>query len=172
MILRLREFEDFPARVRLEAGPELLEPFADEVKSVAHLSVALAIQRADDEFYVQGDVDADVTLECARCLREFGTHLTGRTDFIVNAEGRPPKGERDAIDDEEYIPYHGQDMSVDITDQVREALVLAVDMKPLCEENCKGLCPRCGSNLNDGPCECSTEEIDPRWEGLQGLSEQ
>jgi uncharacterized protein len=45
-------------------------------------------------------------------------------------------------------------------------------MKPLCEENCAGLCPSCGSNLNDGPCDCKHEAIDPRWEGLQGLSEQ
>ena len=172
MILKLREFEDFPARIRLEAGPEQVAPLTEELKSVSHLSVALAIQKADDDFYAQGEVEADVTLECARCLRGFETHLTGRTDFIINAEGQPPKTDRDVIDDEEYISYRGPDMSVDISDQVRQALVLAVDLKPLCDEDCKGLCPSCGKNLNDGPCDCGSKQIDPRWEGLKGLSEQ
>jgi len=55
---------------------------------------------------------------------------------------------------------------------VRESLILAVPMKPLCEDDCQGLCQRCGTNLNRASCECPTEPVDPRWNDLKILSEE
>jgi len=61
------------------------------------------------------------------------------------------------------------DQVADLTDMVRQELLLALPMKPLCSEECKGLCPRCGVNLNIETCDCRVKGMDSRWEGLKDL---
>jgi len=61
---------------------------------------------------------------------------------------------------------------IDTTNDVREFALLSVPMKKLCKENCKGLCPKCGSDLNKEKCKCITEEIDPRWKPLMNLKDK
>jgi uncharacterized protein len=69
----------------------------------------------------------------------------------------------------DIIYLHPETDKIDLSEDVRDYALLALPMKKLCSENCKGLCPKCGKNLNDGPCECRDEKIDPRWEPLQKL---
>jgi uncharacterized protein len=59
--------------------------------------------------------------------------------------------------------------SVDLTEYVRSELLVTVPFKPLCKETCKGLCPRCGTDLNAGSCECKPEQAESRWEALRHL---
>ena len=84
---------------------------------------------------------------------------------------------------EEFVPqdpseWEAEDLSpfvddlvVDVSGIAREALVLALPLKVLCRDECPGLCPRCGLDLNEGRCDCATEPIDLRWEKLRGLSD-
>ena len=73
-------------------------------------------------------------------------------------------------DEKEDIVYlHPDTDKIELDSDVRDFAILAVPMKRLCSENCKGLCPRCGENLNDGSCNCDEKIIDPRWESLQKL---
>jgi uncharacterized protein len=55
---------------------------------------------------------------------------------------------------------------------LRDAVTLALPLRPLCREDCKGLCARCGNDLNAGPCDCGGDDIDPRWEALAALRER
>ena len=71
---------------------------------------------------------------------------------------------------EDVILLHPNDNIVDMTDQIRQVLALAMPMKPICSEDCRGLCPQCGANLNEETCDCRSDEIDERWEGLKDLS--
>jgi uncharacterized protein len=73
------------------------------------------------------------------------------------------------IDDEEYVYFQGSDFRVDITEPIRQVLILAVPLKPLCAETCRGLCASCGANLNETGCDCKRDNTDPRWEGLKGF---
>jgi uncharacterized protein len=59
--------------------------------------------------------------------------------------------------------------AVELDEDVRQTIEIAVPLKLLCNERCKGLCPQCGKNLNNGPCTCELAEVDPRWESLQNL---
>ncbi len=63
------------------------------------------------------------------------------------------------------IYYDGEEL--DITEDIRDMVILSLPMKPLCSDTCKGLCPKCGTNLNEEKCNCVLEEIDPRLEKLR-----
>jgi uncharacterized protein len=169
MILDLREFETFPAHTLLEGDPENFVIDYEGLTKVNKVSHKLDIQQSGEEYFCQGKVSASVTIECSRCLKLFERHLDEKTDFIVCS--KPDEEEKENIpDNEDYAYFIGSDIQVDITDITRQAIILAVSMKPLCNENCRGLCQDCGANLNDSTCNCSKETIDPRWEGLKNLS--
>ena len=70
-------------------------------------------------------------------------------------------------DDLNVIAYRGNE--IDLWPDLREAMVLALPMKPLCSEDCRGICPTCGKDLNNGECRCGKRSMDPRWEGLLKL---
>jgi len=169
MILDLREFETFPAHKSLEADPASLAVDFEGVRRVDKLQLDLTIQKAGEEHYCQGQVKAVVSLECSRCLTEFSRELVNDTDFIVCTKEQY-ESHQEAIDSEDYVLLKGSDLMADVSDIVRQAVILAVGIMPVCRKDCRGLCPQCGLNLNEGSCDCKNEKIDPRWEGLKDLS--
>jgi len=70
---------------------------------------------------------------------------------------------------EDVVFIHPDTDKIDLDEYIRDYAVLAVPMKNLCSEDCKGLCSKCGKNLNEGTCNCNEENIDPRWESIQKL---
>ena len=79
------------------------------------------------------------------------------------------ESDREFYDPDEVQVVSPDVREIDIRDDLRQFLMLAVPQKLLCKESCAGLCPRCGRNLNRERCSCSVEEIDPRWDKLRGL---
>ena len=169
MILSLKQFEEFPVEISLEAEPAQFNAVHADIRQVRSLKVDLTIQKSKEEYFCQGRVSAEVVLECARCLSEYSIELAEDVDFIIRSEGTDQEG---IIDDEDYAYFINNDMDVDLTDIVKQAVHLALPMKPLCRGDCLGLCSQCGTNLNEASCNCKKEKIDPRWEGLNKLREQ
>jgi uncharacterized protein len=172
MILNLRELDSFPAHIILEGDPEKIIPVFEGILGVEKVALSLDIQKSAEEYFCQGVIDATVRLECARCLGEFECKLRNKADFIICSEGLYAERSKQGIDYEDYVFFQGPDLQTDLTDIVRQTIILAVEMKPLCSENCQGLCPRCGTNLNERRCSCADESIDPRWEDLKRLLEK
>ena len=170
MILDLRAFEEFPAKATIQANSGELSPFADSVVRVEFAEIELDIQQSADEFFCQGQVKARVVLECARCLTRYEQELSGSTSFVACSHEDAAKYA--GGDNEEYIPFSGNDLSVDLVEPVRQALMLALPMMPVCDEDCRGLCSACGANLNEKTCDCKNETADPRWDGLKGLNQK
>ena len=171
MILDLREFEEFPARKTIEAGPGALKPFADTVDTVEGVAVAVDIQKAGEDYYCQAAVKVRIVCECVRCLTNFPAELEGRTNFIICPDSEETR-QRALEDEEDYVFLPGASLRVDISEPVRQTAILSLSMKPLCSEDCRGLCSQCGANLNEGDCGCVKESIDPRWEDLKGLTSE
>ena len=169
MILDLREFEEFPAQTTLTTKVGEIAPIRDDVASVGAVTLALTIQQSGEEFYIQGSVAATVGVECARCLVSYDLPLEGQVDFIVTTAEVREQQKAEAVDSEDYIVVDGNVLVADLTDIIRQALVLELPMKPICRDDCQGLCPQCGANRNESPCDCRVEEPDPRWEGLKKL---
>ncbi len=110
---------------------------------------------------VTGKLDTEITCLCARCLKRF----TKPIEFAINAY----LAEELQDEDSEDIYLLDGDF-VDMDEIATTVLVLGMDQRFLCKEDCKGLCPKCGKNLNDGPCDCR-EDQDPRLAVLRQLLE-
>jgi uncharacterized protein len=110
----------------------------------------------------------DFELLCARCVEPVPTPLTGDFDLIFRPQAADAEsGERAITLDETEIGYY-EESGLSLEDVVREQVLLSLPTRTLCKEDCKGLCPRCGQNLNLEPCTCNTAS-DPRWNALAGL---
>ena len=110
---------------------------------------------------MQGSLHTTIHAQCDRCASEFDREIGFPIDVVLVTELANEENE-----DEWVFPLEGD--SADLDDIVRTVFVLNLDSKLLCREDCKGLCPRCGKNLNDGPCNCQ-KELDPRFAALKQL---
>lgn len=170
MILHLSQFDDFPAHVSLELNSAEYSGLRDDVRELMGGTLDMDIQQSGREFFCQARINAEVVLDCARCLSPYTAKVGNRTDFIIRLDPVTSGEEAQVDDDEDYVFVQDNDLRADFTDQVRQMLILALPMKPLCTEACQGLCPVCGTNRNTGRCNCVVDRIDPRWEGLRGLN--
>ena len=111
-----------------------------------------------------GSVRTTIHGTCDRCANDFDRDIDFPIDVVLVTELANEENE-----DEWVFPLEGD--SADLDDIVRTVFVLNLDSKLLCKEDCKGLCHRCGKNLNDGPCNCQ-KELDPRFAALKQLLEK
>lgn len=127
---------------------------------VAGLRGALTLTRTHEGLYVQGQLRAQTQVECARCLEAATVNVRSHLEELFYY---PPKT---APADSLTIP---EDHNLDFTPLVRADMLVSVPMRALCRPDCKGLCPNCGQNWNDGPCHCDQDASDPRWGALKTL---
>jgi uncharacterized protein len=113
---------------------------------------SLDLDRTGDLVAVRGRIRADAHLECVRCLRPFDLPITTDLTVVADRAGAGGRLEKELAADD-YMKFH-DGRQLDLREEAREALLLELPMTPHCREDCRGLCPRCGADLNDGPCGC------------------
>ena len=134
-------------------------------KPVGGLNVSGRLSAAGSgRFYWHGRLEGDVALACNRCLADAHAHVTDEAHIIFAEEGSD-----DAADDPDVYVYEQGAADLDIRPALREQWLLVAPAYALCRPDCKGLCPRCGVDLNAGPHECAEQSIDPRWDALKKL---
>jgi len=170
MILELGKIESFPARVVVQSSKEGIPSESEDVWKISFAKATIDIQQGNNEFFCQGVVTGTIELECARCLASFEIKIESKIDFILCDKDRLKTITAEGLDSEDYIILSNSDMTADISSVVRQVFLLSVSMKPVCSENCRGLCSKCGTNLNTKPCNCETGKADPRWDGLKKLA--
>ena len=110
-----------------------------------------------------GEVEAGATFRCARCLKEMPADVEVELTELFYAPGHG-EGEDDA--------YRVIGLELDLEPAVRDAVTLALPLNPVCKQDCKGICARCGKDLNFEGCECGADDVDPRWAALDALRER
>jgi uncharacterized protein len=139
-----------------------------EQNFIGDVAAKVTLEKSSRQMLLRAGVTSHANFQCDRCLDEFKRHITPtfQTVYVWNHDDRT---------DDDDVRVLAMDMNIiDISDDVRDSVVLAVPLKLLCKEECAGLCPRCGRNLNhtaDGKCDCPPKEVDPRWNKLSGLVE-
>lgn len=161
-----RTSEDFSQKLNLEEAPEVLKLQVEGATFEKPVKVELSVSKSQDQLICRGKVITPVKLECSRCLSEYEESLSSDLDFVVNLALTP---EEINVDEDGYFIADPSSAFFDIDDLVREAIILALPLKPLCSEDCRGLCPICGTDLNRSHCNCVKKETDPRWDKLKGL---
>ena len=162
-----------------EAIPSGALDYAPDVQQVGPLPVT---GRADLLLENRGhnDIVADIRLRasysgnlevlCARCVEPVPCPLEGSFDLIFRPqEADAEAGERAITEDETEMGYYDKSGLL-LEDVVREQVLLSLPARTLCTPDCKGLCPRCGQNLNSASCNCESTAVDPRWNALSGLA--
>jgi uncharacterized protein len=120
-------------------------------------------------YRVAGHLAGEIELTCSRCLEPFT--LPVATDFDLRYVPRTEnvgEGEKEVEEDDLATAFYS-DEQIDLGHLIMEQFQLALPMKPLCDEACKGLCPQCGTNLNTGACDCSQTWEDPRLAALKNI---
>lgn len=164
---RMRESRD---RVDRTLEPSAL-PAADaeEFRVEAPVRLAFDISKDGSQFHLVGHVASSLTLACGRCLDDIVLPVDLAFDLLyLPHKDNAGEAEVEVEDDDLTTAFYGND-EIDLGQLVLEQFYLAVPMKPLCRESCRGLCPECGTNLNTATCSCVREWTDPRLDGLRTL---
>ena len=136
--------------------PSAFDPQDSEYRVAAPVELSSTSRSsASDAFGVAGRVTARLELVCSRCLEPFEVPVDAAFDlrYVPQAENAG-EGEQEIGEDDLATAFYREGM-LDLIDLMREQFVLALPMKPLCGEDCRGLCPVCGTNLNKGQCDCA-----------------
>ena len=152
-----------------ESGDTLELPQEHNLRVVEPVVYDLRADLVGDELLVRGKLSIAVEFVCSRCVERFELRVTERDFTCV----RDVRTESSGIDTphEGRQDRHGQGdepRRVDLTGEIREAILLVFPSHPVCSADCKGLCAQCGMNLNFGSCDCRPPE-DRRWQALEGL---
>jgi len=141
----------------------------ESVRLIGPLVFNGEIQRTERKGHLSGAVEGDVSIDCTRCLEPIERHLMLPFRAIfVDPGDEEVKADVEISDEalDESIVAGGR---IDLAEVVREQVLLAMPEQAFCREGCRGLCPKCGSNLNLIDCKCADDEIDPRWAALKNL---
>ncbi|HET7695000.1 MAG TPA: DUF177 domain-containing protein [Vicinamibacterales bacterium] len=144
---------------------------ADEEYTVAApVHLVMDVHRDGGAYRVTGRVQTRLRLECGRCLEAFEIPIDSAFElrYVPEPAAGADGDEREVSEDDLTTAFYKED-AIDLGELMHEQFVLALPMKPLCSEDCKGLCGQCGTNLNRGTCECKPTWTDPRLEGLKGM---
>ena len=167
--------------MQINVSQQLKEPIGsvrdytvEEITEVAGSNIGVQgevrLTRTDRGILAQGTLHTEIELTCGRCLSLFIYPLAlniedeyfPTTDIFSGAPLPLPEETGCFTIDEHH--------TLDLTEAIRQYVLLATPMKPLCAENCAGLCRTCGHNLNQGLCNCPPQETDPRWSKLSTLA--
>lgn len=127
------------------------------------------LANVDTVISVRGTLSVPLELECSRCLRLFEQALVIEVnEECALAQVDAPESYIENEDELCRIPILSGD-ELDLSELVRQLIAMHLPLRPLCKEECAGLCLHCGKDLNAGPCTCRDSQIDPRWAGLRNL---
>lgn len=149
--------------------PEEVEQTGDAYRVVAPVQVDLEIHKDKDRFRLVGSARTELELACSRCLEPFQLPFDASFDLrYLPASELSADDEREVAEEDLDTSYYRDDQ-IDLNELLREQFYLALPMKPLCQDQCAGLCPQCGTNLNSGSCQCTPVWEDPRLAPLKEL---
>ncbi len=167
MRLNVSDIPDEGLKLDLELPVVLNDEAAPDI---AH--VFIKAFRLGKKVLIEGSINISVSLHCSRCLKDISVpqELSFREEYNPSEEAAS-EGEKELTGGEPDLSFYSDD-EIDITELIKEQVLLSVPMKPLCRPECRGICPGCGRDLNKGDCNCKAEEIDPRLAPLMEFKEK
>jgi uncharacterized protein len=172
VFFHVRELAIKPGRFDVELGPgqiDFLDPKVRQKSPIKASGKAELVSDTLGEIRIKGHIAVDMEAECDRCLEEAAFPIDGEFELYY----RPVEegyGEEKALDESEAQMGFYEGDGVELNDALREYVLLAMPMQKLCSEACKGICPVCGQNRNQGTCGCQTKAVDDRWAALKALN--
>ena len=169
MLVDLNRLDDgrLDQRFAIDRESPALEGFDAEVREPLTLEVELA-QPSGETYVLEATLRGTVWEPCRRCLTPTGIPLEESFRVVYQEPGRDAR-QSDEPGDDDIVWIERGAQRIELDQQVRDRLFLETDRFPLCRPGCRGICPSCGQNLNEGSCDCRLETADTRWKALEGL---
>ena len=178
MEIRLEQIEEegltFKFEKSVDTFPILAEMVANgECEFTAPLRTALRALRIGDLVEIDGDIETSVRLPCSRCLQHFETPLNSSfaltyiqqtADVMEDIE---PQEVELSAEDMGIVYFRGE--KINLKDAIQEQVVMEFPLRPLCKLDCKGLCPKCGEDMNEDPCDCDQRPSPGKFAVLKNL---
>jgi uncharacterized protein len=168
--LRKLEFDETIAPGSVDLGQEVQQKIPLRTSGRAELvRETRGAREVVEDIRLVGDFSTEVEILCARCLEPVVNAVSGSFDLLYRPQGVDARGEENSISKAETEIGYYQGEGLHLEDVVKEQMLLALPAKQVCQEQCKGLCPHCGRNLNLETCNCASAAPDPRWSALQDI---
>jgi uncharacterized protein len=149
----------------LESNPSEWGEPVEVGRLEAPVRLKLDVTRKGQDLYLKGKASVRAVLQCGRCLEEYTCDLAAPIGVWVVVGGSA--GGSDTEKRENVIEVKNGARYADLTEHVRSELLVQLPLKQVCRDDCKGLCPECGTNMNLDTCGCKKEAHDSRWEALK-----
>jgi uncharacterized protein len=169
MIIDLITLENSPSEFDFELTPEEIDLDGEYAKLKTAARVKGNLTRHIAQTDVAGTIWADLEIECTRCLEKIDKtqEIAFKAAFVTPENYTQAKEAELKAEDLDVSILEGNE--IDMTELVREQILLNLPEQIFCREDCKGLCEKCGANRNLIDCNCEEKEIDPRWAALKNL---
>jgi len=171
MKIAVSSLSERPTTLQGTFAPKELELVAVRVQFRDPVQVSATVSRMQEDVLAQGKASTKAHVECSRCLEDVEVDLAGEFEALyVTATGRFAKrmGHPDFAGGDQRVNFYSE-LTVDLSDEIRQCILLALPIKPLCRPDCAGLCPQCGRNRNEGPCGCKEDAEDDLWAKLRAI---
>jgi uncharacterized protein len=160
-------------RIKYELHEKPLEDADSGLKCVEPIVGDIAFSNTGRTIDVRGRFRTTIELECGRCLKTYQMPVAAPIEEEMPLEGQPWAPEASDEEEDELLEELAEPLFVDnifdLDEYLRQSILVNVPIKPLCEEECKGLCPHCGANLNDASCECQPDTEESPFATLASL---
>ena len=169
MIVDLNSLERPVLDFDFALSPENIDLESEEIKLKGAIEVKGKLTKAIVQVTIEGEIFAGALIECARCLQpvERRLQIPFKTEFVTAENYTAAKEAELNTKDLDVAIYEGD--KIDLTEIVREQILLELSEQVFCKEDCHGFCRQCGANRNLVDCNCLEKEVDPRWQGLREL---
>jgi len=172
MLLDLRGFRGGTEEVARQYTPEAFTLTGEDFRIVAPVKLTARVSKDASKVRLAGRVQTTLETDCGRCLEPFTVPVDAKLDlmFLPDAGDGAVQvaGEKEVREEDTGVSFYKDD-TIDLGEVMRDEFFLALPMKPLCKDDCKGLCPLCGANWNRDTCTCKAEWVDPRLAVLKKL---
>ncbi|MDE3154354.1 MAG: DUF177 domain-containing protein [Acidobacteriota bacterium] len=174
MLLNLRKIHGARAHetVTRQYEPAAFEGADESYAVIAPVDLAFELDKDAERFRLAGRVRTTLELPCSRCLEPFALPVDAAFDLRYLPHSQNTGEGEVEIEDEDLATAYYDDETIDLGQLMREQFYLALPMKPLCSDACRGLCPVCGANLNRTTCACDRTWQDPRLAGLRAIAKK
>lgn len=180
LLIAIRELEAHPVDFDEDIAPGGID-FGPDVRLTADLKAAGRAQIVREhhgkhelinDIRLAGNFSTQVEMACARCLEPINRDVSKQFDLLYRPQGADAgRSELSVTAAEAEVGYY-QGEGLLLEDVLREQVLLALPLREVCKEDCKGLCPHCGGNLNQQRCNCAEPLEDPRWSALKEIKEK
>jgi len=152
--------------------PGMFSADREAFQVVAPVALSFDILKDKEQFHLTGTIRTTLELPCSRCLEAFTSPVDASFDLRYQPHALNTGNDEREIEEDDLSTAFYENDEIDLGQLMREQFYLSVPMKPLCQDDCRGLCPVCGTNLNRGTCACKQDWEDPRLAVLRNLKHE